>query len=84
MYKNKDDRLSDIIMGEAVIELLDESAPVTISSLQLKLQDFLTREENANKERAIRRAIDEVKAAADRHSSFHWDGTTLANVTTRH
>ena len=84
MHKNEDERLSDIIMGEAVIELLDEIAPVTISSLLLKLQAFLLREENANKEKAIRRAIDEVKAATDRDSSLRQGGATLPNTVIRH
>lgn len=84
MYRNENERLSDTIMGEAVIELLDESAPITISSLLLKLQAFLIREENANKEKAIRRAIDEVKAATDRDSSLRQGGATLPNTVIKH
>ena len=79
MYRNEDEKLSDIIMGEAVLELLDEIAPVTTSSLLLKLQAFLLREENANKEKAIRPAIDEVKAATERYSS-----ATLVDAAIRH
>ena len=83
MHKNEDERLSDIIMGEAVIELLDEIAPVTISSLLLKLQAFLLREENANKEKAIRRAIEEVKGATDQYRSLR-QGGALVNTAVIH
>lgn len=83
MHKNEEERLSDIIMGEAVLELLDEVAPVTISSLLLKLQAFLLREENANKEKAIRRAIEEVKAATDQYRSLR-QGGALVNTAVIH
>lgn len=83
MHKNEDERLSDIIMGEAVIELLDEIAPVTISSLLLKLQAFLLREENANKEKAIPHAIEKVKASTDRYMSL-CQGGALVNMVVIH
>lgn len=80
MHRKEDERLSDTVVGEAVIELLDESAPVTDNSLLFRLQDFLSREENANRKKAVRRAIDTVKAATDRPGSLR-QNDTLTNAT---
>ena len=66
MYRNEDERLSDTIMGEAVIALLDEKAPVTNIQLLLKLQTFLHAAEETWREAAIRSAIISVQAAVSR------------------
>ena len=63
MYRNEDERLSDIIMGEAVIELLDEREPLTSGLLLLKLQTFLLAAKETWRERAIHDAIRSVQAA---------------------
>lgn len=63
MYRNENERLSDTIMGEAVIELLDERAPITNAQLLLKLQTFLLAAEETWREAAIRSAIRSVQAA---------------------
>lgn len=63
MYRNEEERLSDIMMGEAVIELFDERTPVTNAQLLLKLQAFLLAAEETWRERAIRDAIRSVQAA---------------------
>lgn len=67
MYTNEDERLSDIIMGEAVIELLDERTTITNAILLLKLQAFLAAAEGKWKEAAIRGAIRNLQAAVLMH-----------------
>jgi hypothetical protein len=63
MYKNEEERLSDTVMGEAVIALLDEHAPVTNARLLLKLQLFLLAADETWRKTAIRDAIRNVQAA---------------------
>jgi len=63
MYRNEEERLSDTVMGEAVIALLDEHAPVTNARLLLKLQLFLLAADETWRETAIRDAIRNVQAA---------------------
>lgn len=63
MYRNEDETLSDAIMGEAVIALLDERAPITSARLLLKLQTFLLAAEDPWREAAIRDAIKSVQTA---------------------
>jgi len=67
MYTNEDERLSDIIMGEAVMELLDERASITHAILLLKLQTLLATSEEIWKEAAIRSAIRNLQAAVLMH-----------------
>ncbi|WP_368929115.1 hypothetical protein [Mixta calida] len=63
MYENEKERLADITMGEAVIELLDERTSITNAILLLKLQSFLATAEEMWKEAAIRGAIRKLQAA---------------------
>lgn len=63
MYDNESERLSDVMLGEAVIELLNEQLPVTNASLLSKLQGFLIAGGEASREAAIRSAITEVATA---------------------
>jgi len=64
MYRNEEERLSDTVMGEAVIELLNERAPITNARLLVKLQTFLLAAEETWREAAIRAAIRSIQAAA--------------------
>ncbi|MGK3131615.1 hypothetical protein ACCW76_20750 [Pantoea sp. C8B4] len=63
MYRNEDERLSDKVMGEAVIELLNEREPITSAQLLLKLQTFLLATEDTWQAIAISDAIRSVQAA---------------------
>ncbi|EME2028221.1 hypothetical protein [Enterobacter sp.] len=63
MYRNEDERLSDAIMGEAVIALLNEREPITSARLLLKLQTFLLAAEGTWREAEIRDAIRSVQTA---------------------
>ncbi|MEW4191953.1 hypothetical protein QQG41_26235 [Klebsiella pneumoniae] len=62
MYRNEEERLSETVMGEAVIELLNERAPITNARLLVKLQTFLLAAEETWREAAIRSAIRDVQA----------------------
>jgi hypothetical protein len=63
MYRNEDERLSDAIMGEAVIAPLNEREPITSARLLLKLQTFLLAAEGTWREAEIRDAIRSVQTA---------------------
>ncbi|MDU6441111.1 MULTISPECIES: hypothetical protein [Pantoea] len=75
MYRNEDERLSETVMGEAVIELLNERAPITNARLLVKLQTFLLAAEEPWREAAIRSAIRDVQSAilevGSKASSLH-------------
>jgi hypothetical protein len=62
MYENQDKRLSDTIIGEAILELLDEGARITNAILLLKLQTFLIAADETWRETTIRDAIRRVQA----------------------
>jgi len=59
----EEERLTAIMMGEAVVQLLDEGGRVTSSLVILKLYSFLLRESEPSKIRAARDAIHEVRKA---------------------
>ncbi|MDU6435122.1 MAG: hypothetical protein E6556_20750 [Pantoea sp.] len=63
MYENQDKKLSDTVMGEAILELLDERTSITNAILLLKLQTFLIAADETWRETAIRDAIRSVQAA---------------------
>lgn len=63
MYEKQDKRLSDTIIGEAILELLDERARITNAILLLKLQTFLIAADETWREAAIRGAIRSVQEA---------------------
>lgn len=63
MYGNQDKRVSDTIIGEAILELLDEMARITNAILLLKLQTFLIAADETWRETATRAAIRSVQAA---------------------
>ncbi|PNK59399.1 hypothetical protein A6J33_023405 [Pantoea sp. FDAARGOS_194] len=63
MYGNQDKRLSDTIIGEAILDLLDEGARITNAILLLKLQTFLSAADETWRETAIRAAIRSIQAA---------------------
>ena len=63
MYENQDKKLSDTIIGEAILELLDERTSITNAMLLLKLQTFLLAAEETWRKTAIRDAIRSVQAA---------------------
>ncbi|WP_381952437.1 MULTISPECIES: hypothetical protein [Streptomyces] len=62
MYENQDKKLSDTIIGEAILELLDERTSITNAILLLKLQTFLIAADETWRETTIRDAIRSVQA----------------------
>lgn len=63
MYINQDKRLTDTIIGEAILELLDERVHITNAILLLKLQTFLIAANETWRKAAVRGAIRSVQAA---------------------
>lgn len=75
MYENQDKKLSDTIIGEAILELLDERTSITNAMLLLKLQTFLIAADETWREAAIRSAIRDIQSAilevGSKASSLH-------------
>lgn len=66
MYRTEDEKRADTKLGEAVLFLLREGAPVNESALLLRLQQMLIMEKDAAGRKAIFSAIRETEAAAGR------------------
>ncbi|GEM_PF-3236039 len=61
MYR-EDEKLTDIILGEAVIKILDSDAQVSFESLLTELESMMMAERNIVRKKAILSAINLVKA----------------------
>ncbi|WP_337024406.1 MULTISPECIES: hypothetical protein [unclassified Pantoea] len=61
MNRSKDERLTDIVMGDAVLQLLKKKGPVTNSALLDKLRMMASVEPDAGRQKALSRAMAEVK-----------------------
>lgn len=63
MYRTEDEKQADTKLGEAVLFLLREGAPVNESALLLRLQQMLMTEKDAASRKATFSAIREAEAA---------------------
>lgn len=61
MYRSEVDKLTDIVIGEAVLALLKEDAPVSGATLISRLNAMLKQEEDEGRQQALRRALSEVR-----------------------
>lgn len=62
MNKIDDEKLCDILIGEAVIELLSDKARISRRALLTKLQAMLEGEKDESRRRATKLAIREVRS----------------------
>lgn len=60
MYRSDEERLADILMGDAVLQLLQNVGPVTNDTLLDKLRMMASQEPNPVRQKALRRAMAEV------------------------
>lgn len=67
MNRKERENQCDIVLGEAVLELLGEKATLTDAALLQKLQDFLVDAGDRWRETAIRDAIRMVSGENTRH-----------------
>ncbi|ORM72778.1 hypothetical protein HA48_13100 [Pantoea wallisii] len=65
MYRSEEERLTDIVMGDAVLQLLKQAGPVTTAALLDKLHALAGQETNPARQRAFHRAIAEVQNNQD-------------------
>jgi hypothetical protein len=63
MYRNKSEKIMDIAIGEAVAGLLSENAPVSGTTLAVRLMEMAAGETRPERAEALRMALDEVIAA---------------------
>jgi len=61
MYKSNDERLTDILIGEATLELLLSGKAVSSRALKEILQRMADHEEDEDRQLALVRAINEVQ-----------------------
>lgn len=60
MNRSDEQRLADIVMGDAVLQLLQKAGPVTHSALLDKLRSMAAMEANPARQKALQRAMAEV------------------------
>lgn len=63
MYRNKTEMLMDHVIGEAVLGLLSENAPVSGATVAVRLIEMAARETHPDRAEALKLAFDEVSAA---------------------
>lgn len=61
MKNNFDDKMADIIIGEAVTALLDDNVAISWAALNDRLQAMLDRETDSDRIRAVLRVIKDVR-----------------------
>ena len=61
MYKSNEERLTDIVIGEATLELLLSDKAVSSRALMDVLQRMATEEADEDRQQVIVRAINEVQ-----------------------
>jgi|GEM_PF-474687 len=61
MKNNFDDKMADIIIGEAVTALLDDNVAISWAALNDRLQAMLDRETDSDRIRAVLRVIEDVR-----------------------
>ncbi|WP_380177860.1 hypothetical protein [Kalamiella sp. sgz302252] len=77
MKNHKNERLKDVIIGEAVLKLLSEKAAVSWRAVLAKLEAVLHAGLNEEKKRAAMMAIQEVKEEIQRRSNSMAGNTLL-------
>lgn len=61
MYKSNDERLTDILIGEAILSLLQSGKAVSSRALMDALQRMAEQEEDEDRQQGLLRAINEVQ-----------------------
>lgn len=71
MYKDQEEKLTDIILGEAVMVLLKDDASINSANLLRLLQSMLAAEKEVARQQACRSAMEELR----NYSSFETEDT---------
>jgi hypothetical protein len=65
MYRSDEERLTDIIMGDAILQLLKKSGPLSTRALLDKLRVMASNERDTPRKEALTRAMAEVRNHID-------------------
>lgn len=63
MSINDDEKLTNILMGEAIMALLEQGSPVYAEQVKAKLEEMAAATQNPGRKQACQRAIDELPGA---------------------
>lgn len=77
MHRNRMNKLTDIVLGEAVVMLLDRDDSLTATSVATRLKAMATGETDPARREAIMLALGEVQAELSRSRESR-DATALA------
>lgn len=73
MYKDEEEKLTDIILGEAVMVLLKDDATIDSANILRLLQTMASSEKDSFRQRACRSAMEELR----NYASFETEGTSF-------
>ena len=66
MYRSKEEKLADIMLGEAVLKILHDGDAINSTSLSGRLTEMAAREKNSARHEACLRAISTVLNGTER------------------
>ncbi|CAK6501282.1 hypothetical protein PANPB_00153 (plasmid) [Pantoea sp. Nvir] len=84
MSKNDDEKLVDILIGEAVMVLLQQESPVFAKHVVAQLQAMAASERNPVRQRAFQHAIAELIGSTGQNSASSSDDDPQENGPTLH
>jgi len=70
MSINDDEKLTNILLGEAIMALLEQGSPVYAEQVKAKLEEMAAAAQSPGRKQACQRAIDELPRA-DTPSTRH-------------
>lgn len=97
MYKSNKERLTDILIGEAMLELLQSGKAVSSRALLETLQRMAEQEDDEDRQQGLIRAINEVQQNLNsqsdqsrvtlrdrRNAEHHFQGESVPNDKSKH
>lgn len=81
MYRSNEERLTDKLIGEAVISLLKSKSPISTDRLIAQLQFMAVSADNINRKSACERIINEIRHdLADKRGRITYEVRDVNNV----
>ncbi len=81
MYRSNEERLTDKLIGEAVISLLKSKSPISTDRLIAQLQFMAVSADNINRKSACERIINEIRHdLTDKRARISYEVRDVDNV----
>ncbi|KAA8728792.1 MAG: hypothetical protein LKK36_19680 [Ewingella americana] len=81
MFRSEDEKLTDLLLGEAVVALLKSKSAISIERLLTQLQFMAGRESDPQRKRMCEQVINEIRhGAKDQQGRFTYEIYSTDNV----